>query len=701
MSTTLPASITRTPCGIYVDRSLPSNFTKILIANRGEIACRVIRTCKELGVKTVAIYSDADANSQHAKLADEAYRIGEPPAAKSYLLGEQIIEIAKRTGAQAIHPGYGFLSENAEFSELCDKNGIVFIGPPPGAIRAMGSKSASKEIMTSAQVPVVPGYHGSDQSLARLKAEAEKMGYPLMLKAVAGGGGKGMRIVMKPEELEESLEACKREAKNSFKNEDILIERYIVRPRHIEFQIFADKHGNAVHLYERDCSVQRRHQKVLEEAPAPGMSPELRAKMGDSAVMAAKAVGYVGAGTVEFIFDADTDEYYFMEMNTRLQVEHPVTEMIMRKDLVQWQLHVAAGHKLPVEQKDLSNHGYAIEARIYAENPDNNFLPAVGRLAHLRTPKSSESVRVETGIIQGDEVSMFYDPMIAKLLAWGPDRTTALRRLHSALGDFQIVGPVNNISFLRKAVLHPAFMKGRVDTSFIPVYINDLVPKGLPCPSYESTAAAITYLLLREAQQSAKQAASTADASSPWSLSDSFRVTLPHTRTVKLAVSGPVKSEADAEVPPVEVVVKTVKTGSYELHFKDGHVMPVEAALTSDRDVSTRIGGGIYNATIVLHGNEMHVFLQGEKTQFTIPEANYGSAKSEAGRGCSAPMSGKIVKLLVQPNVAVKKGTPLVVMEAMKMEHIIRAPMDGVVESFPYAAGDFVDGGKIVAVFKK
>lgn len=694
----LGSQFKKTSCGLYVDRSLPATFNKILIANRGEIACRVIRTCRELGVKTVAVYSDADANSMHVQMADEAYRIGEPVAAKSYLLGENIIDLAKRVGAQAIHPGYGFLSENAEFAELCEKNGVVFMGPPASAIRAMGSKSASKEIMTKAGVPVVPGYHGKDQSMERLRLEAERVGYPIMIKAVLGGGGKGMRIVHTPDELQEAVDACKREALKSFKSEDVLLERYIVRPRHIEFQVFADQHGQAVHFFERDCSVQRRHQKVLEEAPAPGMSAELRAKMGKSATDAAKAVGYVGAGTVEFIFDADTDEYFFMEMNTRLQVEHPVTEMIMRRDLVQLQLHVASGHKLPVEQSELSNHGHAIEARIYAENPENNFLPCIGKLTHLRTPAGSDDVRVETGVREGDEVSMYYDPMIAKLLTWGPDRETALKRMHAALGQYQIVGPPTNIAFVRRAVLHPTFMRGQVDTGFIAANRGDLLPKPGAVPANSVTGLAVLYMLLAE-----QHAAKTADPQSPWSEASMWRSNLTSVRRVKLNTAPIPGVEVGPENPTntLEVdVTYQADNSSFSFKFADGQTLTARGRLTGPRDLAAQIGEATFQATVVKDGVDVHVFSQGEKTHFQLPKVAFG-ASGAGGKGAVAPMSGRVVKVLVKDGEAVKKNAPLVIMEAMKMEHVIRAPADAVVDKVLFNTGDFVEGGKVLATFQK
>ncbi|KAJ3113048.1 hypothetical protein HK098_007834 [Nowakowskiella sp. JEL0407] len=491
-------SVPRTPLNLDPNNinstSRTPLFTKILIANRGEIACRIIKTCKKLGIKTVAIYSDEDKNSLHVNLAEEAYRVGPAPSAESYLQMSKIIEIAKFTGAQGIHPGYGFLSENAEFAELVSNSGIAFIGPPASAIVSMGSKSESKIIMTAAGVNVVPGYHGEDQSIQKLEAEAEKIGYPVLIKAIKGGGGKGMRIVEKPEDFAMMLESSKREAIKSFGDDQVLVEKYLVKPRHVEVQVFADKTGNAVYLFERDCSVQRRHQKVIEEAPAPNLPKHVREKLGKQAVAAAKAVNYVGAGTVEFILDTTTNEFYFMEMNTRLQVEHPVTELITNTDLVQWQLEVAAGNPLPMMQSELIVDGHAFEARIYAENPQNNFLPDTGVLKYLNTPAASPSVRIETGIRQGDAVSVYYDPMIAKLVVHGRDRASALALLRRKLEEFQVVGLRTNIEFLKRLAGHDAFARGEVETGFIKLYEGDVLkPPGEPQPIVLAQAALATF----------------------------------------------------------------------------------------------------------------------------------------------------------------------------------------------------------------
>merc|ERR1719414_50234 len=454
-------------------------LTKVLIANRGEIACRVMKTAKKLGIQTVAVYSDADRHSMHVSMADEAVRIGPPPSQESYLLKEKILEVAKTTGAEAIHPGYGFLSENVEFAEQCQEHGVIFVGPPATAIRDMGIKSTSKIIMTEANVPVIGGYHGENQDVDFLREEAEKIGYPVMIKAVRGGGGKGMRICMTAEEFDAQLDSAKREAMKSFGDEVMLLEKFVVDPRHIEVQVFGDMHGNYVYLFERDCSVQRRHQKIIEEAPGPGLSWEVRRLLGEAAVRAAQAVNYVGAGTVEFVMDKDFN-FYFMEMNTRLQVEHPVTEMITGTDLVEWQLRAAAGEVLPVTQDDMKLNGWSFEARIYAEDPNNSFMPGAGPLEYLATPAPADDVRIETGVRQSDQVSVHYDPMIAKLVVWGPDRLSALLKLRACLAEFNIAGLSTNVDFLMDLASHPEFVAGNVDTEFIPRHYDSLFPKKRP-----------------------------------------------------------------------------------------------------------------------------------------------------------------------------------------------------------------------------
>src|SRR5450830_13678 len=503
-------------------------FSKILIANRGEIACRVAETARKLGIKTVAVYSEADAQAKHVTACDEAVLIGPAPAKESYLLGDKIIAVALETGAQAIHPGYGFLSENAGFAEACARAGLVFIGPPASAIQAMGSKSAAKSLMDQAGVPLVPGYHGDDQDPDLLQNEADRIGYPALLKASAGGGGKGMRIVEKSEDFKAALASCKREASNSFGDDKVLVERYLTRPRHIEIQVFADSHGECVYLFERDCSVQRRHQKVLEEAPAPGMSAERRAAMGEAAVAAAKAVGYVGAGTVEFIANQD-GSFYFMEMNTRLQVEHPVTEMITGLDLVEWQLRVAFGEHLPLRQEQLQLNGHAIEARVYAENPEKGFLPSIGTLRHMQSPSAvtfelggtlvPAAVRIDSGVREGDAISPFYDPMIAKLIVWGADRREALARMAQALSDYQIVGLATNIAFLKRLVLGQAFSSADLDTGLIERNHDALFPAAQAAPA-GALALAAEALLKAEQKQ----------GDDPWSQTNGWRMNQTYSR---------------------------------------------------------------------------------------------------------------------------------------------------------------------------
>ena len=475
-------------------------FNKILIANRGEIACRVIRTAHRLGIRCVAIYSEADANAMHVAMADEAVCVGPAPSKDSYLKMDTILEVAKQTGAQAIHPGYGFLSENAPFVQKCQEADIVFIGPPASAIEAMGSKSAAKRIMEEANVPLVPGYHGEDQDPALLKRHSDEMGYPVLLKATAGGGGKGMRVVWAADEFDSALDAAKREAMNGFADDTMLVEKYLTKPRHVEIQVFCDKHGNSVYLAERDCSVQRRHQKVVEEAPAPGMSDELRKAMGEAAVRAAEAIGYEGAGTVEFLLDED-GSFYFMEMNTRLQVEHPVTELITGQDLVEWQLKAASGQTLPLSQDDVQINGHAVEVRIYAEDPDNDFLPATGKLEYLRTPEENRYVRVDTGVREGDEVSIYYDPMIAKLIVWDENRDRAMQRMSQALTEYRIAGMKTNTHFLKRLIDNPAFRAAELDTGFIEKHEEDLFSDHGGSHSANPLALAALYTLLKQGQQ--------------------------------------------------------------------------------------------------------------------------------------------------------------------------------------------------------
>ncbi len=665
-------------------------FDKILIANRGEIACRVARTARRLGIRTVAVYSDADAQSLHVEACDEAYRIGPPPPRESYLDSDAIIAVAKKAGAQAIHPGYGFLSENELFAAACARAGIVFIGPPPTAIAAMGSKSAAKRIMGAAKVPLVPGYHGDDQSPALLAAEAAKIGYPVLIKATAGGGGKGMKIVEEPGEFAAALASAQREAQSSFGDDRVLLEKYLSAPRHIEMQVFADTHGNAVYLFERDCSVQRRHQKVLEEAPAPGMKPAQRRAMGEAAVAAAKAIGYVGAGTVEFIA-ADTfardGAFYFMEMNTRLQVEHPVTEMITGCDLVEWQLRVAAGEPLPKKQGELAIDGHAIEARIYAEDPDRGFLPSIGRLVHLALPPTGAEVRVDTGVRAGDEITPYYDPMIAKLIVHGEDRAAALRRLSDALAAYEIVGVATNVAFLGRVVAHEAFAIGQVDTGLIARNHAALFPPLPPLPDDALAAAALAEVAAIVVARRA-EAKRSSDPYSPWHAVDSW---WPGSdgHAIELAFG-------DGEDRRT-VSVRGDGT-PWRLALPSGEIAATFAASGRRLDIVT--GGAEFHATVVPHGEERHVFYRGAHRKLVLadPLAHAGEEEPHGGH-LTAPMSGTVVAVLVKAGDKVARGAPLVILEAMKMEHTIAAPAAGVVALVNYRAGDRVsEGADVVAI---
>ncbi|TZF87769.1 acetyl-CoA carboxylase biotin carboxylase subunit, partial [Cognatilysobacter lacus] len=496
-------------------------FQKVLIANRGEIACRVIRTCRALGIRTVAVYSEADADAQHVRQADEAYCIGGPRPQDSYLRGDAIVDVALRSGAQAIHPGYGFLSENADFADAVEAAGIAFIGPPAASMRKMGSKAGAKDLMQAAGVPVVPGYTGDDQDGAVLQREADRIGYPLMIKAAHGGGGKGMRIVRTSPEFAAHLESCQREARNAFGRDRVLLERYIEKPRHIEIQVFADRFGNTIHLFERECSAQRRYQKVLEESPSPFLTPDLRREMGEAAVQAARAIDYVNAGTVEFIVAQD-GSFYFMEINTRLQVEHPVTEMVTGLDLVEWQLRVAFGLPLPLAQDALAQRGHAIEVRLYAEDPDAGFLPGSGRLERLRLPTASEGVRVDSGVVEGDTVTIFYDPMIAKLIVHGADRAQALARMRDALARSEIVGPKSNIEFLERLVRHPAVVDGSIDTGYLDRHLDEFLAR--PQGEDRLLLAAVTARLIASERASERCNAASADPTSPWAAHDGWRI---------------------------------------------------------------------------------------------------------------------------------------------------------------------------------
>ena len=635
-------------------------FKKILIANRGEIACRVAATAHGMGIRTVAVYSDADANAKHVAACDEAYRLGPPAAKESYLRGDKIIAIALQCGAQAIHPGYGFLSENAGFAEACAQAGLVFIGPPPAAIRAMGLKAESKQLMEQAGVPLTPGYHGGNQDPAFLAHQAGQIGYPILIKASAGGGGKGMRVVDKAADFAAALASCKREAASSFGDDDVLIEKYLTRPRHIEIQVFADSHGNCVYLFERDCSVQRRHQKVLEEAPAPGMTDARRAAMGKAAVEAAQAVGYVGAGTVEFIANQD-GTFYFMEMNTRLQVEHPVTEEITGLDLVEWQLRVAYGEPLPLAQDELAINGHAIEARIYAENPAKNFLPSIGTLHHLRMPPEDGPVRIDSGVREGDAISPFYDPMIAKLICWGETREVALRALAAALRECQIAGVHTNVEFLVRTVESDAFASADLDTGLIERNHAQLLPTDLAIAPEALVAAAFVIASSKTVGGSGSSGTSPAGTStsgtspsgtSPWDLDDGWRANLTARRTLALQW-GEVTHQVHIDYRRAGLVIEHAGVSSLVRGSVDGR----KVCLTWNGVSITAQVAQVREVQAGHAHNKLYTFLQGRRFDLELHDPLIESETGEEERGgLTAPMPGKILAVLVAAGSRVEKG---------------------------------------------
>ena len=646
-------------------------FAKLLIANRGEIACRVARTARRLGVRTVAVYSDADANSAHVAACDEAVHIGASRPQESYLRGDVILEAARRTGAAAIHPGYGFLSENAEFAESCARAGIVFVGPSPAAIAAMGSKSAAKTLMEKAGVPLTPGYHGDRQEADYLLKEAGRIGFPVLIKAVAGGGGKGMRRVDQAGDFAAALASCQREAAASFKDDRVLVEKYLTTARHIEVQVFGDNHGNAVYLFERDCSVQRRHQKVLEEAPAPGMTPARRRQMGEAAVAAARAVNYSGAGTVEFI--VDDGAFYFMEMNTRLQVEHPVTEMITGLDLVEWQLLVASGSPLPRKQSELAPQGHAIEARVYAEDPARDFLPSIGKLHHLATPMTGADVRIDTGVRQGDEITPFYDPMIAKLIVYGETRDAAIARMRDALAQYEVVGVTTNIAFLGRLMRAPSFVEARLDTALI-----ERERAFLFAPAETPPRAAWDLAVLARASQRPPSRL----PRSPWEETGGWR----------LGASGQQhwKFRCGESVVPVGV---SFREGGVSVEMQ-GVAHAVLGHMDRDGKLLAHIDDTAVSARARTFDGVTHLFLAGLHHVFEwidpyLPDSGEGDRHG----GLTAPMPGRIIAVLAKAGDAVARGAPLIVMEAMKMEHTITAPADAVVEKVLCANGDQVKEG--------
>jgi 3-methylcrotonyl-CoA carboxylase alpha subunit len=654
-------------------------FAKILIANRGEIACRVMRTAHRLGIAAVAVHTDADRAALHVRLAGEARRV------ESYLDIDAIVAAARAAGAEAIHPGYGFLSENEEFAAACSKAGLVFVGPPAEAIAAMGDKAAAKRLMEKAGVPLVPGYHGEEQDPAHLEKEAARIGFPVLIKPSAGGGGKGMRVVSNRREFGPALEGARREAKSSFGDDRVLIERYLERPRHIEIQVFGDAKGNVVYLFERDCSVQRRHQKVLEEAPAPGLDPKKRSEMGAAAVAAARAIGYTNAGTVEFIAEQD-GRFYFMEMNTRLQVEHPVTEMVTGLDLVELQLRVAAGEILPFSQEDLRLEGHAIEARIYAEDPERDFLPATGRLAHVAFPHQDTDVRIDAGVESGDEITPWYDPMIAKLIVRGADRDAALARLRRALADVEIAGVRTNVAFLRRIAASKAFGRAELDTGLIERNRHEIFPKRDPIGTDVLAAAAFAELAYEE-RTARERAQASGDPYSPWYRVDGWRLNEDSHHDFLFV-------EGESEHP-----VRVLFSASGLRLAVHGKEHAFAGKPLDDAALSIRLDERTYRARVLRDGDDWHVFAGGDYRRLTLRHGLSGHDE-EARRGSlAAPMPGRIVQVMSRPGETVKKGQPLLILEAMKMEHTVTAPADGIVKEIHFAAGEQVlEGAELVTL---
>jgi 3-methylcrotonyl-CoA carboxylase alpha subunit len=664
-------------------------FERVLIANRGEIACRVIRTCRRLGIHTIAVYSEADKDAQHVRLADEAWPIGGPRPADSYLRGDVILEVARKAGAQAVHPGYGFLSENTGFARACTDAGMVFIGPRPESIEAMGSKAEAKALMEKHAVPLVPGYHGENQDAAFLAGQAASTGFPLMIKPAAGGGGKGMRIVRNAAEFAEALASAQREATSSFGDARMILERYVGHPRHIEFQIFGDSHGNVIHLNERECSAQRRYQKVLEETPSPSVDEARRKTMGAAAVAAAKAVDYVGAGTVEFIVarrdDGSLGDFFFMEMNTRLQVEHPVTEMTLGLDLVEWQLRIAAGEPLPLRQEQVRAHGHAIEVRLYAEDPEQNFLPGSGKLQTLRLPAPSKHVRLDGGVIEGDTVTIFYDPMIAKLIVWDVNRVQALQQLRGALAVSEIIGPKSNIGFLERLVRHPAVVEGRIDTGYLDRHLEEFLVGDTPPGDSVVFAAATAVLLYDESHV----AASPSDPHSPWARADAWRVGHAGKRLVALTWREQ-RFEVEAHG----------HAGDYRLRHDE-----VECEVAGARLHDDHLGGRFDGEArrVPLRTDAAHVLLHdsdGQRYSFARAAAfAWESSDVAGGNQLIAPMPGRIVLVKASAGDEVEQGQELLVMEAMKMELALKAPRAGTIESINAMPGEFVEADAVLVRF--
>ena len=668
-------------------------FDCILIANRGEIACRVIRTCRKLGIRSIAVYSTADADAQHVRMADAAYPVGGPRPQDSYLRGDAIIEIAKRSGAQAIHPGYGFLSENADFAAAVAAAGLVFIGPSAESMRKMGSKAGAKELMAAHGVPVVPGYTGEAQDIGRLQREADSIGYPLMIKAAHGGGGKGMRIVRASGEFAAALESCQREAKNAFGRERVLLERYIEQPRHIEFQIFGDAHGNVMHLGERECSAQRRYQKVIEESPSPLLTAELRVRMGAAAVAAAHAIDYTNAGTVEFIVGPDAHrtgcDFHFMEINTRLQVEHPVTEMVTGLDLVEWQLRIAAGEPLPLAQDAVRSRGHAIEVRLYAEDPAHDFLPGSGRLDSLRLPIPAHDVRIDSGVIDGDTVSIFYDPMIAKLIVWGEDRARAMTCMRDALAACEIRGPKSNIDFLERLIRHPVVVEGRIDTGYLDRHLDEFLVT--VTPSHRQLAAVAVAALLHDAAVERSTALAGPDPHSPWALADGWRVGHDGLRTLVFVHAG----------ERIQLLAGGTD-GHYRVRIDATDLVVEGARLDADGALSVRIDDRMQRWRADVDSSRAILHDDGGRIAFERSPAFHFVADDRAGSGnrITAPMPGRIVLVKIQVGDSVTEGQELLVMEAMKMELSLKAARAGSIATITVAAGDFVDGDALLVTLE-
>lgn len=659
-------------------------INKLLIANRGEIACRIIKTAKALGIKTVAVYSDADSNALFTEQADEAYYIGGSEPSESYLNIDKIIDVTNKSGANAIHPGYGFLSENADLPARCKENKIIFIGPPASAMLAMGSKSEAKNIMLKAKVPLVPGYHGKDQSLNLLKDEALKIGFPQLIKASSGGGGKGMRIVRKKEEIEHAILAAQREALSSFGDETLLIEKYIEQPRHIEVQIFCDTQGNGVYLYDRDCSVQRRHQKIIEEAPAPGLTDKTRQLMGETALNCAKAINYEGAGTVEFLLDKDQN-FYFMEMNTRLQVEHPVTEMITRQDLVEWQIKVAMGQALPLKQAEIPCIGHAFESRIYAENPDKDFMPATGTLLHLSQPQESEHVRVDSGVRVNDEISVFYDPMIAKLITWGENRTIAAQTMHRALSELHIAGLCTNSDFLKHVITHPQFLNKQVSTEFIETYKADLFTKHTPCETVLLSAAALYIHSIVNAKTNNTSRMS--DPFSPWNNIDFWQLN---------GTQETIFSLTESDDTHTFKLSPSANKG-YIINYRH-HDYTINFSI-KDNTLNTLIDGKKSTVNYFINSNLINIFNVDNRYDFACPSMTHESDEPQSEGSLLAPLHGKIVSLEAELGAQINKGDPVIIIEAMKMEHTIFAPSAGIVKEYYCTQNEIVDADQQLIEF--